>query len=247
MPLNKYLFSNIELRALKEIASFRDEAFEKINQEKSIYIKHKKSNCYFRVGKEFEAKNIASGSNSVNKIATSYSPKDSASTQVCHLWTDNRSINAHFDKWVKLVKEKDEMSEFDDPIIAEYARENFLEFKISDDDESANKPLPMKYNLVLAGYLEIIENRIEEFKEDDKLLVEEIKNDAAEIKSALTKSTKKEIAKKFSVLWGKISTLGIDAYKMFVDTAKKELIKMAVNKGIKKLPEAAEFINELLN
>ena len=82
------------------------------------------------MGKVFEAKNIASGSNSVNKIATSYSPKDSASTQVCHLWTDNRSINAHFDKWVKLVKEKDEMSEFDDPIIAEYARENFLEFNL---------------------------------------------------------------------------------------------------------------------
>ncbi|MCD8415985.1 hypothetical protein LNI89_11300 [Tenacibaculum dicentrarchi] len=225
------------LKALKEFVNLKGNKFEIVNPENyllKIEDKDKESDFHFIVEK-FE------NQNGRFNLLLNFKPKSQNEITAHRTWIETKNLESSFHNWLSLLNEYDNLpSFFDDPILKSFEDEYYSEFEII--EENADREVfNSKQILLLDEHLDYIENRIDDFKnEENKNEIIEIKNDISELRKNLSKKTKTWVIKNLSKVWAKITKEGPVLMKEFLTESKKQLIK----ESVKGLIESAKLIIE---
>lgn len=156
------------------------------------------------------------------------------------LWVKAEQLDSYFKNWLKLLEGYEKVKTvFDDPILDSYIDEYLNEFEILDEDAEI-KPFTTKQVLFLDSHLEEIQAKIDKFQTpENKIEIEIIKKNIEELRSNLTKKSKKWVIKQVSKIWAQITKQGTELLKEFLSESKKlaihEAIKFFVGKGVELL------------
>ena len=173
-------------------------------------------------------------------LLVDYKPKSSNSVENLQTWIQGNELENYFKNWTDLLRAYETVkTAYDDPILNAFAEEYYTEFEIIDEDAN-EKPFKVQQILLLNEHLENIQNRIEEFSnEENKNEINEIINDVIELKENLSKKPKKWVVKNLSLVWAKITKQGPKFIKEFLSESSKLVIKEGVkyifDKGIELL------------
>ena len=153
-------------------------------------------------------------------------------------WIGIEILENRFSNWVKLLEEYEKVKTvFDDPILEAYAEEYFTEFEIIDEGADV-EPFSTKHVLILDKHLTHIQKRIEKHQTNkNKIAIQEIKADAAELQKNLTKKSKKWVIKKLTRIWAKITKEGPRLMKEFLSESKKQILQEGVSLLMKNVVE----------
>jgi hypothetical protein len=151
------------------------------------------------------------------------------------MWIKAESLDNYFTNWLKLLEGYDKVrTVFDDPIIEAFTEEYFSEFEIIDEDADT-KPFKTNQVLLLDKHLSTIHKKIEKHKtEDNQSEIEAIQSDVLDLKSNLTRKSKKWVIQRLSKIWAKITKQGPHLMKEFLSETKKQAIKEGVKLIIEK-------------
>lgn len=144
-------------------------------------------------------------------------------------WIKAQDLQTQFSNWIKLLEGYNNVRTiYDDPIIDSFANEYYDEFELI-DEEADKVPLSTKQILLLDEHLDLIQNGITKYitstnADEIKLIQEGIQD----LKSNMTKKSKKWIFKKLSRIWGQIAKQGVPLIKEFLTEVRKEFIKQGV-------------------
>jgi hypothetical protein len=160
------------------------------------------------------------------------SPKNQNDNEDYKAWVDVNDLNAHFDTWIKLLKEYETVKSFyDDPIADSFKDEFYAEFEIVDEDADVN-PFKINQILFLDAYLQNIDKVLDDFTEEQNTSdIQDIKRDIGVLRENLTTKPKKWVIEKLSKVCAKISKQGTKFIREFFSDAKKELMKQGI-KGL---------------
>jgi len=163
------------------------------------------------------------------QLLIDWKPINKQSIQNRKAWIKAEQLNTHFTNWLTLLEGYEKVkSVFDDPIIEAFTEEYYSEFEII-DTEADVKPFSTKQILLLDSHLENIEKKIEKFQtEENKLAIQKIKDNVAELRQNLTKKPKKWVIKQLSKVWAEITKQGPKFIKEFLNETKKTAIKESV-------------------
>lgn len=152
----------------------------------------------------------------------------------------------HFERWVKLVRDIHETpSVHDDNFTKTYAEFYYNEFEIVDDDVHTAPFNPEQQDLIdlyLESLLETVEQSLDEGIEAEKA---EILQDIREIKTSLPNSTKSQVMKAITRVFGKLFKSARSFGKEIVNEARKRLIKKLFDLGIEYGPKMLEELDKL--
>lgn len=144
-------------------------------------------------------------------------------------WIKAQDLQTQFSNWLKLLEGYNKVRTiYDDPISESFAKEYYDEFELI-DEEADKVPLNTEQILLLDQHLELIEKGITKYitpnnASEIKLIQEGIQD----LKSNMTKQSKKWVFKKLSKIWGQIAKQGIPLIKEFLTEVRKEFIKQGV-------------------
>jgi hypothetical protein len=182
----------------------------------------------------FEIKEISSPG---HKILVEFKPANRAIIKSTSSWFTIEQLNAHFDMWIKMIKEYNSSETiFDDPIVKGFEKELLEDIDFTDPD-AETKPFPIEIILRLDLHLEKIEMDIEKFKDlENEKEITEIKTLAADLRKELSKKPKKYVFRKLVNIWAKIIKQGPKLIKEFLTEGgkvlAKESIKFLIGKGL---------------
>ena len=156
-------------------------------------------------------------------------PKNHKDTSVIKNWINLNNLDKHFKSWVNLLNQYDEVVSFyDDPIIKSNAEQFYQKFEILDEN-SDFETFNLEQQLLLEEYLNTAKKNLLSLKENENegktLLIEELENEADEIKSVLTKESKKKVIRRLSKFLGKAQKTGLDVIKAIFINVSSEIIK----------------------
>ncbi len=136
----------------------------------------------------------------------------------------------HLNNWLKIIDEYDSIiTIYDDPIVASYQKEYYSKLKFS-DEESDVEPYTLEQQQYLNEYLDKVIEQTKKYKNSkNKVGINEIQSDAAELKEDLTKYSKNQVIKKLSFIWAKAQKINLELIKhlffqLTTEFAKKLLI-----------------------
>lgn len=166
------------------------------------------------------------------KVLVEFKPHTEHSIEKQRIWISGTEINKCFSQWVSLLQSYEKVqSPFDDPIIESFKDGYYTEFEIIDEEK--DKPLKPKQILLLDGYFEKIDKRIDEYiNESNAEQIKEIKDDILELRENLSSKTKVWITNKISWIWARMTKLGPKLIKDFVDESNKQIVKEGVSQLI---------------
>ena len=144
-------------------------------------------------------------------------------------WIKVEKLTDEFEKWLNILDGYEKTyTFFDDPIIKSFAEDYYIEFEVV--DENANvEPLKPKQILLLDKHLEFIEKNIGKYEnEENKVQLEEIKNDVSVLRDNLTNKSKAWVIKNLSTIWAKLTKQGTKFIKEFLSESRKQAIKEGV-------------------
>jgi hypothetical protein len=218
------------LEIIEPYISMKSEYFEAI-QPNDFILKFidqdQKSNFYFNV-EQYKVENEL-------LFLIDFAPTNELVITNSKKWIRGGMLYTYFTNWVKLLEGYEKVKTlFDDPIASAYADEYFTEFEIVDDDSEV-KPFATKQILLLDEHLENIQTKIEEYQtQENKIEIEQIKNDIVELRDNLTKKSKKWVVKQLTKIWGKIAKQGPKLIKEFLSEVKTQVIKEGIKVFIEK-------------
>jgi hypothetical protein len=188
------------------------------------------SENYFRIyidGKKVIANPGNSGYVFSRKPASSATNKKTTST------SDLNGIVSEFNKWIELIKEISELvSLHDDNFVKKYQEYYFAQFIIIDED-AFTSPFDPEQQIVIEHFLDSLSEQIEKTEMLESNLKEELSSEVMIIKRILTHSTKNEVMKKLSKVYGILYKHSKNLAYDIMKATKKGLIKKLVSLGIK--------------
>lgn len=182
-----------------------------------------------------------------------YAPESSKSVQSALSNLSVETASKQFKEWVAIVKTYAELETvFDDPALKKHEEYFQSTFEIVDEDASY-APFEIPKQLLLASYIESIENFIEINKDDFKdetepaLLIAECQ----ELVEELPNLSKKSVISRVSTVCAKIAKNGMSLLKKFLSTSSPEFAKkigqLTAENIITIVKNHAEDITSLLN
>lgn len=179
------------------------------------------SDFYFNI----EQSQFESG---ILKLLIDRKPKNKDITGNYRTWLDAKVLDSYFKEWVSFIDGYEKInSVYDDPIEKKYQKEFYSEFEIIDDDANYSS-FNLEQQIWIDGYLDKIIIALDKHVEQDDKDIEEIKTTAIQLKSDLTKLTKKVIIQKLSLIWSKARKHGLAILKEVYIEFRKELIKQLI-------------------
>ena len=157
-------------------------------------------------------------------------PKNHNDISVLKNWININNLDKQFKSWVNLLTQYDEVFSFyDDPVIKSNAEEFYQKFEILDENADF-ETFNLDQQLLLEEYLNTAKNKLSELKENQSeeqiIEIELLENEANEIKSVLTKESKKKIIRRLSKFWGRAQKTGLDVIKAIFINVSSEVIKV---------------------
>jgi hypothetical protein len=154
-------------------------------------------------------------------------------------------LGGQFQSWLNLIRDIHETpSVHDDNFVKHYAEFYYKEFKIIDDDADTSPFDPIQQDLVEV-YLLSLSSAIERtgeklFDSTRKELLEEIQS----IQTNLSITTKSQVMKRITKIFGKLYKTSKNLAKEIVSEAKKQLIKKLIELGIEYGPKLLDSITK---
>jgi hypothetical protein len=151
-------------------------------------------------------------------------PRHSSDLSVYQVNVEPDKLIAHFNDWIKIIREYNSVqSVLDDPIIKAYEEEFYQEYKIMEEDAD-RVPFNLNQQLLLDKYLDTVVKKIEKFKGTEKETEAlNISKEATSLKMELTSLSKNQTMKRLSKIWAKLRKFGIDTFKTLWKEALKQL------------------------
>lgn len=161
------------------------------------------------------------------KAQISYSPDSHSNIKLTNRQVKLLDVTSYLKFWIEKIESYNVISleSEDDRILSTYEKEFFEEFEIIDEDAHL-VPFNLDQQIVLDKYLEIIEQKLLENKDQDAQV---IRNEAIELRKEIPKLTKKHTIKRLSKVLAKIRKMSIPLIKEVFTEIKKQLIKSVVD------------------
>jgi hypothetical protein len=166
-----------------------------------------------------------------------YKPTSTSDIDPVGYPSDWNTISQYFEKWADIIKEYAShipRQNYEEPILEQYAEEEFVHFNILEDDAEKNQSNPIEVQLFIDAYLSDVVKRLETYKQRPELdqpdleAVNEIIEEAESLKKNQTRQTKIQVAKSLSRLWAKARKAGLEVYTEVRKEALKEFAKFGV-------------------
>jgi CRISPR/Cas system CSM-associated protein Csm2 small subunit len=157
-----------------------------------------------------------------------YKPKNINSTAHNFDYVEVKDIKTHFNIWYNCLLEYAELEiELKDPFLKNL-EDQFLD-GLNLEVENKNEPLTLKEIFLIEGHLSTIIDEIKNYKnEENSAQIEEIVEEATNLRSDLGNQTKERIAKGFSSILAKITKEGPEILKGIFKEAGKQLMTHGV-------------------
>ncbi|MBN7817777.1 hypothetical protein [Algoriphagus pacificus] len=159
--------------------------------------------------------------------------------------TNSNELGEQFQNWINLIRDIHEIpSVHDDNFVRQYAEFYYNEFKIVDEDADISPFDPNQQDLVEV-YLLSLSSAIEQ--SSDKLsdaVKNELIYDIQIIQAALPTTTKGQVMKGITKVFGKLYKTSKTLAKDIVAEARKYLIKKLIELGIEYGPRLLEMFNK---
>jgi hypothetical protein len=156
-------------------------------------------------------------------------------------------LGKQFQNWITLIRDIHETpSVHDDNFVKQYAEFYYNEFKIVDDDADNSPFDPNQQDYVeiyLLSLTNVIKQSGDKLSETEK---QELLNDIQVIQSALPTTTKSQVMKGITKVFGKLYKISKTLAKEIVIEAKKHLIKNLIELGIEYGPKLLEMFSKQL-
>lgn len=230
-------------KAIEPYLNKRDGLFKRVSSDKDL-IRFKgsaiDSNFYFHI-KSHRIQNHQ------NKIQLEYQPFTAESVAPRTTWvkSDQRSIDAHFQIWFKLLSDfKSTKTVFDDPIEKSFQEDYYSYFDIIEEEK--DKPLEPSSIVPLYEHFEEIKLKLNEYKNEDNTSdIEDIQEEITQLNDSLTVSGRQEIANRICNVWAKLTKLGVKYIKEFVEVSRKYVMKEAAKRAFQLGQKGLEYIGDL--
>lgn len=225
MPRKKKDIPLVVLETLEPYLKKNDEKFEIADPKESllrIIDSDSDSDFYFEVV-NFQ---ISDGK---TLLQLDYKPQNKSNTGAYKPKIDHTQLDGHFKNWTTRLSEYAKVeSIYDDPILKQNAEKFFQKFDIIDED-AEYASFDLEQQLFLEEYLDNTKKKLEKLKKgksDNEIIeLDILEKEAEEIKSALTKESKKKIIKRLSRFWGKAQKTGLEVIKEIFISVSAELAK----------------------
>jgi|ERR1035437_3616216 hypothetical protein len=199
------------------------------------------SNNYFKI---YQDGNKRIGNFDSNKYAYELKPRE-VTTALHGLGQGNLGeLIDTFNKWIKIIREIHETPSIqDDNFVKQYSDYYFNEFKIVDEDANTSPFNPTQQDSIDL-YLDSLTLAIE--KSDDKIeddVKAELLSEIQEIKITLQISTKNQVMKSITKIFGKLYKVSKPFAIKIVEEAQKVLIKKLIELSIEYAPKILEIFS----
>jgi len=177
------------------------------------------------------------GNYNKNNYACEWKPTDATNANSILFQKSMDEVIAQFKDWTKLIRDLNDIpSVHDDNFTQFYSDFYFNEFKIVDKDADSNPFNPIQQDLIEL-YLNSLLKKIENSKgKVSDTLKKEFISEIIEIKDTLPTSTKNQVLKKITKVFGKLYKICKPFAKEIVKEVSKQLIKKLIENGF-------EYIN----
>lgn len=180
-----------------------------------------------------------------DKNGFTFTMKPADTTRASHLTHQGKlqDIVNHFTAWIKVIREyNDTKSVHDDAFAKSYADFYFNEFKIFDGDADT-APFNPNQQDIIELYLDSLTIGIENTTEPiDSASKTELISEIQDIKNNLTVSTKTQVMKRVTIVFGKLFKQSKKFAKEVVKEAQKQLIKKLFDLGVEYAPKLLELL-----
>lgn len=180
-----------------------------------------------------------------SKYAFEYKPANTTTAKHSLSQATVKELEAHFQSWLKLIRDIHETpSVHDDNFVRQYADFYYNEFKIIDEDADTSPFDPDQQDLVEVYLLSLssaIEQSGEKLPEPAK---KELLNDIQLIQTTLSTTSKSQVMKRVTKVFGKLYKTSKTLAKEIVIEARKQLIKKLIELGIEYGPKLLETITK---
>lgn len=156
-------------------------------------------------------------------------------------------IKISFNNWLHYITKMHEVTEEYFNPYSKFYNEEFKDFFINNDEDSATSPFDLDRQEVLYLFLTYAESQVlksEEITEDSKL---ELVEDINKLKENIPNLTKKVVVSALSKIAQKIKKLSNNLFHLVFDVLKKEVIKNILYKGAGYIPNAIKHIASWLH
>lgn len=184
--------------------------------------------------------------NNIHHFKIKYSPTSANNTGPSSKTIKSSELDQYFSNWITILEGYDKVRTIhDDEILDSFENDFYSEFTFEETEDPDVVPLPYKNALAVDKLLEHYCIRIEDFKTSENFSqIEEIKENAKEIRENLTLKPKNWSAKKISKLFAKtFKTLGVKAFQDFISQKMIESTTWFFNSGVKNLPRLYDQID----
>ncbi|NDP22799.1 MAG: hypothetical protein GZ091_17225 [Paludibacter sp.] len=179
------------------------------------------------------------------KYAFEFKPANTSNAKHSISQTTLKDLGEQFQSWIILIRDIHETpSVHDDNFVRQYAEFYYNEFKIVDEDAD-NSPFDPNQQDLVEVYLFSLSNAIEQ--SGDKLsdtAKKELLNDIQVIQTSLPTTTKSQVMKGITKVFGKLYKTSKTLAKEIVTEAKKHLIKKLIELGIEYGPKLLEIFSK---
>jgi hypothetical protein len=230
------------VKAVEGIAQPHLDIIKFIREENTYYCfieRDAESNNYFKI--------LIDGSKRIHnadraKYVIEAKPRDQTSSEHGIQQATLQELETQLQSWIKLVREiHNTPSVHDDNFTKQYSEYYFKEFQIVDEDADISPFNPDQQDLIEL-YLTSLETAIESSPEVTEASKLELCLDIRTIRETLSVSTKNEVMKGVSKVFGKLYKHAKAFAKEIVKEAKKSLIKKLIELGIEYGPKILEAI-----
>ncbi|MBE7641808.1 hypothetical protein GUB10_15875 [Salegentibacter sp. BLCTC] len=214
------------LKALESFVNLNGEKFKIIDPENnllSILDIDNTSDFYFKI---VEFRKMQNGT---FQFLMDRKPKNQNDSGKFRGWIEIKNLESQFQSWLNLLNQYElTASFFDDPIIRSNAERFLQKFEIIDEN-SDKETFDLEQQLFLEEYLNKSKKKLENLKRnqsEEKIKeIDILKKETDEIKSALTKESKKKIMIRLSKFWGRAQKTGLQVIKEVFVSVTVELTK----------------------
>lgn len=179
-----------------------------------------------------------------SKYAFELKPSSSSNAKPAILQTSLNELGGQFQNWIKLIRDIHETpSVLDDNFVKQYAEFYYNEFKMVDEDADTSPFDPNQQDLVEVYLLSLsgaIVNSGHKLAETTK---NELLSDIKIIQENLGTTTKSQVMKGITKVFGKLYKTSKSLAKEIVTEAKKHLIEKLVEFGIEYGPKILDVLN----
>ena len=233
------------LKTIEPIAQANLDLIQIIKVDNAFYFfveTDSNSNNFFKI---FIDGSYQIGDYDKNKYTFEFKPSNTFNAKSSVSQTTLKDLGEHFKSWIILIRDIHETpSVHDDNFVRQYAEYYYNEFKIVDQDADHSPFDPNQQDLVEV-YLLSLSNAIE--KAGDKLndtAKKELLNDIQVIQTSLPTTTKSQVMKGITKVFGKLYKTSKTLAKEIVTEAKKLLIKKLIELGIEYGPKFIEIFSK---